>query len=105
MSVIDLPDEWPFCVCANKPALRRLRDIMRLMEDNRDGKIPFKDWYPGWKQRQAEVCPDPLWELIMHWFDSIDWGEHGSGVNSSWLTHTGKAALETLESLDLEDPN
>lgn len=102
MSVIDLPDEWGFCGCTNESALIRLRDIMRLMDENRDHKVPFDKWYPGFCERRDAICPGPLWELMMHFIEHLGWGEHGGGINSSWLNGKGAEALKLLEGLDLE---
>lgn len=96
------PDDWNVCPCANEPAMIRLRDIMRLMQENRDGKIPHEKWWPIFCEKQAALAPGPLWELMMHFIEAKGWSEHGGGINASWLNASGERALQALEDADLE---
>lgn len=108
MSRIELPESWNLCACANEPALARLRDVMRLANEKApvsmagNWRPEFDAWYDGYRKRQEELAPGPLWELMMHLIDRMGWGEHGSGINGSWLTAEGEEALRVLEGLPLD---
>lgn len=94
------------CDCANEPAMRRLRDVMRLMRDWAQNEEPHGVYYPKYCARREALAPHPLWELLMHWLTAVDWAEHGGGINTSWLTGEGERTLAELEAMDLgeDDP-
>lgn len=87
----------PICGCANGPALRVLRDCMRVMQDKGDHNAP--GWYERLCQRQVEATGGGSWEIVMHLLDQLGWNEHGGSINASWLTPTGEAALVALTRL------
>jgi hypothetical protein len=113
--VINLPDSWGFCGCANEDAIRLLRDILRKMDEKGPPMGSFS--VPGSVERQNAWIREHIesrhklaggsaqWELFMHYIDKMGWSEHGGGINSSWLTPAGDEALRVLNGLDLEDPN
>lgn len=113
MSVIDLPEEWGLCGCANEPALRLLRDLLRCMAEEGPplsiGGTPekrkeFEVWLHGHVARRSRIAGGSAqWELFMHYIDKLGWSEHGGGINSSWLTGEGEKALEILNGLELGD--
>lgn len=117
MSIIGLPEDWGICGCANEPAIRLLRDLLRVMTEEAPASIDamvnspeksqaLKVWIHEHIERRHRVAGgEAQWELFMHFIDLKGWGEHGGGINSSWLTSEGKLALETLNGLDLDDPN
>ncbi len=120
MSVIELPEAWDICGCANEPALRLLRDIMRCMEEEspplpshkaspeerEERRLAMDAWVREHIDRREKLAGGSAnWELFMHYIDKMGWSEHGGGINSSWLTGEGKAALEILNGLELRDPN
>ena len=112
MSAIELPEEWGMCGCANEGALRLLRDILRVMaEKSPDMPAKFDSefrhvmdaWVSRHIARRETTAGGPAqWELFMHYIDKMGWSEHGGGINSSWLTGEGQAALATLEALPLD---
>jgi hypothetical protein len=60
-------------------------------------------WIQEHIARREKLAGGPAhWELFMHYIDKMGWSEHGGGINSSWLTAEGKAALSTLNELRLE---
>lgn len=96
--VIGLPEEWGFCGCANEPAIALLRDILRLMDE----ALSVDDIPKHIEARKQLAGGSAHWELFMHYIDKLGWSEHGGGINSPWLTDSGKAALKLLEGLDLD---
>lgn len=115
MSIIGLPEDWGFCGCANEGALRLLRDILAKMAEEGPPRGDYSkpelvkahdEWIRGHIEAREKLAGGPAqWELFMHYIDKMGWSEHGGGINSSWLTQSGKDALETLRGLDLGDPN
>ncbi len=101
MSRIELPNAWGICACANEPALRLLRDILRTMsEPVRDGH----DWVTKHISRRESVAGGRAqWELFMHYIERMGWSDHGGGINSSWLNSEGLKALAVLERLPLDE--
>ena len=107
MSTIELPEEWGFCACTNEHALRLLRDILRMMEEE-SPDMTDREGFDSWVlnhivDREALAGGSAQWELFMHYIEHMGWSEHGGGINSSWLNGEGKKALETLEALPLDE--
>ena len=105
---MQLPEEWGFCGCANEPAIKLLRDILRKMNEKgpclTKGHEVSHDWVLGHiKEREALAGGSAHWELFMHYIDKMGWSEHGGGINSAWLTGEGERALELLEKLPLDE--
>lgn len=53
------------------------------------------------KRDEKEVDPynDEWYELLAHWFDSVDFIEHGTSVSSSWLSDKGRQIYEQIKLL------
>jgi|GEM_PF-3495685 len=95
-----------FCGCgAPEDAMRFLRDMLAHIADDRREAMGFDAWYKEWTAKESAIYGPPAarW-LFLYLLDTAGLAEHGSSVNSCWLTDKGKHILELLRAIEFEEP-
>lgn len=52
------------------------------------------------EERDYSIWDNDFYELMAHWFNSLELIEHGSIVTGSWLTEKGEQIYEAIKQAD-----
>jgi hypothetical protein len=90
----DNPYEWLWtailggCMCGSADDLAIMAyKILEMFSNSGD----------DWNKRSFSVYDNIHYEIIAHWFDSVEITEHGSSVGGSWLSSKGKKIFESMK--------
>jgi hypothetical protein len=97
------------CGCGDPNSVMELvKKYLEILKEYEDSRVPTtlgyaaflsSEAYENYKQGKEAIfnnVPEPFQYLLMYDCDRLGFTEHGSAVNSAWITKKGREAIEYI---------